>query len=88
MGLSQKELLATATRAPYRGQTVDYFPIGAMIPSEQVQPQVAIVTRVITPDIVNLQILYDGAAITARTNVPRRGSPGTDFSCWDYAQER
>jgi len=68
-----------------RGLIVDYFPIGSNGNPDETPPQVAIVTKVLTPDIVNLQILYDGAMITARTNVPRRG--GTDFSCWDFMSD-
>jgi hypothetical protein len=85
MGLSAKELIVTATRAPHRGQIVDYYPIGTLGNATDVQAQVAIVTKVVTPDIVNLQIFYDAASITARTNVPRKGS--TEWSCWDYAKE-
>lgn len=68
-----------------RGLVVDYYPVGPAGIKDS-PPQVAIVTKVLTPDVVNLQIFYDAASISARSAVPRR-TTNSDFSCWDFNSE-
>lgn len=86
MGFTAEQLKKTATRCPKKGEFVLYYPIGTGNLKE-VDSQIAMVTRVISPDVVNLQIFYDAAQVTARSVVPRRGSEGADFSCWDYQEK-
>lgn len=83
MGLTAKQAMNAAdVRIPMRGQFVDFYP------NEGVGPQVAIVTKVHSPDCVNLQVFFDGASVQARTSVLMRARNSSAISFWDYQSER
>lgn len=82
--VAETKVVAKEERVPKRFDWVDYFPLGVHPNAPEARPQCALVTFVHSPNVVNLQVFYDGAAITSRTSICKRAE-NVEGTCWDFA---